>query len=142
MTARTVAALAAMVSLGLASCASSDEDVVAPGEFEAAWFGLVPAVALANPEITPSEGAVIPPPLAPEGEEGGRGALTGVRIRTTVEHVIEFSKDMHASGSQMWGRIAGLASEAEAAAWLEDEFNAIGLEDVKLQTYRGTGDFW
>jgi hypothetical protein len=143
MTARTVAALAAMISLGLTgSCASSGEDIIGPGEFEAAWFGVVPAVALANPDIAPPEGVDIPPPVVPAGERDGHGALTGERIRSTVENVIEFSKDMQASGSQMWGRIAGLASEAETAAWLEDEFNTIGLEDVELQTYKGTGDFW
>lgn len=144
MSRRMIAAGAAgLIGLALASgCASSGEDVIAPGEFKAAWFGLIPAVALANPDVAPPEDAVIPPPIVPAGEDEGRGALTGERIRTVLENVIGFSKDMRASGSQMWGRITGLASEAETAAWLEDEFNSSGLQDVKLQTYKATGDFW
>jgi hypothetical protein len=144
MSHKTIAAGAAgFVALALASgCASSGEDVIAPGEFRAAWFGLVPAVTLANPDIAPPEGAAIPPAVVPAGEAEGHGALTGERIRNTLEAVIEFSTDMRAAGSQMWGRIAGLPSEAATAQWLGGEFDSIGLTDVKLQSYKGTGDFW
>jgi hypothetical protein len=142
MSARTLAAAAALVSLGLAGCASSGEDVIEPGEFSAAWFGLVPPVALANPEVVPPEGVKIPPAIVPAGETEGHGALTGERVRTTVETVIEFAADMRAAGSQMWGRIAGLPSQAATAQWLAGEFDAIGLKEVKLQSYKGAGDFW
>jgi hypothetical protein len=144
MSRRMVATGAAgLIGLALASsCASSGQDVIAPGEFRAAWFGLVPAVALANPEIAPPEGAAIPPAVVPAGEAERHGALTGERVRTTVETVIKFATDMRGAGSQMWGRIAGLPSQAAAAQWLAGEFDAIGLTDVKLQGYKGTGDFW
>jgi hypothetical protein len=131
--------------IGLAivcGCASSGSGVIGPGEFKAAWLGLIPPVALANPAIAPPLGVAIPPAVVPAGETQGHGALIGDRIRNTVETVIEFSTDMRAAGSQMWGRISGLPSQAATAQWLGDELEAIGLKDVKLQGYKGTGDFW
>ncbi|HEX5008509.1 MAG TPA: M28 family peptidase, partial [Hyphomonadaceae bacterium] len=144
MSRRMVAAGAAgLIGLALAGCASSNgQDVIGPGEFKAAWFGLVPPVALADPEIAPPQDANIPPAIVPAGEVDRHGALTGERIRTTVETVVDFAKDMRAAGPQMWGRISGLPSEAVTAQWLGDEFDAMGLTDVKLQSYKATGDFW
>jgi hypothetical protein len=135
--------IAGLLGAALASaCASPDLDVEEPGELRPAWFGLVPPVVLADPQIAPAEGVAVPRPVVPAGEEAGRGALAGARIRTTVEQVVGFAREMRAGGSQMWGRISGLPSEIETAAWLEKELDAIGLADVRLQTYRATGDFW
>lgn len=136
--------LAALSSaaVGLAACASSGPPVQAPDDVRPAWFGLVPPIALANPVVTPPPGSVIPLPAVPPGEDEGRGALAGARIRQTVEQVIGFSQDMRDAGSQMWGRISGTQSEIETAAWLKTEFASMGLQDVKVQTYKGTGDFW
>lgn len=126
----------------VAACASPDTGarVEAPGDFQAAWFGLVPPVVLEDPPAAPV--AVIPPAIVPAGEETGYGALAGDRIRTAVDLVIGFAQDMRIAGAQMWGRISGLPSELAAAEWLEGEFTAIGLDDVDLQTYPATGDFW
>lgn len=130
-------------AIALAGCASPTTfPVQGPGEFRPAWFGLTPPVALVEPQLAPPPGAEIPAAAVPAGEEEGYGALAGGRIRTTVETVIGFATDMRAAGNQMWGRIAGLAAQAEAADWLAGEFESIGLEDVELQTYSGTGDFW
>lgn len=129
-----------MAPFAAAGCASPGAGIEEPGEFTAAWFGLVPPVALANPSLAPA--AAVPPAVVPAGEETGYGALAGDRIRTAVELVIGFAQEMREQGSQMWGRISGFPSETEAAEWLESEFTAVGLEDVELQTYPATADFW
>lgn len=131
------------VSLALicAACGSMG-DVEEPGELRPAWFGLVPPVTLADPAVTPPAGATIVPPIVPAGETEGYGALTGSRIKTSVEQVISFAQDMRKQGNQMWGRIAGFPSEIETAEWLRGEFQALGLEGVQQQTYKATGDFW
>jgi hypothetical protein len=133
---------AGLFILALAGCASAASTVQAPGDFKPAWFGLVPPVVLTNPEVAPSATAEIPPATVPAGEEEGHGALVGARIRTSVETVIGFANDMHTAGNQMWGRIAGFASETETADWLARELDSIGLKDVAAQTYKGTGEFW
>ena len=132
-----------VAAVALGGCASPTTfPVQGPGEFRPAWFGLTPPVALAEPETAPPPGTKIPPAITPAGEEQGYGAFTGSRIRTTVETVIGFAADMRTAGNQMWGRISGLASQAEAADWLANEFESIGLEEVETQTYAGTGGFW
>lgn len=137
---RAIAAGLAAIVLG--ACASSTFPVEAPGSFKPAWFGLVPPVALADPQVAPPASAKIPAAIVPAGEEQGRGALSGARIRTAVETVIGFSKDMREAGNQMWGRVAGFESQADAADWLAGELEAIGLEEVAVQTYKATGEFW
>jgi hypothetical protein len=134
-------AIGLSLALLAAACASSDR-VEAPGDLRPAWFGLVPSVTLADPAVAPPAGATIAPPIVPAGEEEGRGALTGTRIRTSVEQVIGFAQEMRAQGNQMWGRISGLPSEIETAEWLKSELDGIGLEGVQQQTYKATGDFW
>ncbi len=133
---------AGLAAIVLSACASSTFPVEAPGNFKPAWFGLVPPVALVDPQVAPPASTKIPAAIVPAGEEQGHGALSGVRIRTIVETVIGFSKDMREAGSQMWGRVAGFKSQADAAAWLAGEFEAIGLEEVAVQTYNATGEFW
>lgn len=127
-----VGALLAVVAAGCASSASYP--AVRP-----AWFGLVPAVSLADPPIEPADAP--PMPNVPAGEEE-RGALGGVRIRQSVADVIAFSDEMRRQGNQMWGRIAGMPSEVRTADWLAAELDASGIQNVKKQTYRATGDFW
>lgn len=138
----TLAGVVAGLAVSGCSYFGGGQGVEAPGEQKPAWFGLVPPVALANPQVEPVAGAGIPPPIRPAGEEEGRGMLRGDRIRTSVEQVIGFAQDMREEGAQMWGRIAGFPSEDETAGWLAGEFRGLGLADVKIQTYAGTGDFW
>ena len=126
----------------LAACASGGSQVEAPGDFKPAWFGLVPPVALAEPEVAPPQGAQIPAAIIPAGEEQGHGSLVGSRVRTTVETVIGFAQQMRAAGNQMWGRISGFASEAATATWLAGEFEASGLAGVAVQTYNASSEFW
>ena len=133
---------AGFAAFAFAACTSSTFSVQAPGDFKPAWFGLVPPVVLTDPEIAPPAEEQVPPAVVPAGEEEGHGALAGPRIRTTVETVVGFSKEMRSAGNQMWGRISGLPSEAETADWLAGELDAIGLENVTRQTYKATGEFW
>jgi hypothetical protein len=126
----------------LIACASGSSSIEAPGDFKPAWFGLVPPVALANPEVTPPDDVQLPPAIVPAGEEEGHGSLAGARIRTSVETVIGFAQEMRAAGNQMWGRISGFASEADTATWLAGEFEAIGLDGVAVQTYTASSEFW
>lgn len=130
--------------LALAGCAAlgSGAGVEEPGEQRPAWFGLIPPTTFANPVVAPPDGAAIPAAIRPAGEEEGRGALTGDRIRNSVEQVINFAQDMREEGNQMWGRIAGFPSEDKTAGWLANEFRAAGVGNVEVQTYTGTGDFW
>src|SRR6185436_2938180 len=131
--------LAALLSV---CCASSGGNVEAPGDFKPAWFGLIPPAALAEPVVTPPAGAVIPLPAVPPGEDQGRGALAGPRVRQALQQVVGFAAAMRDNGSQMWGRISGFPSETATAKWLESEFNTIGLTGVAVQTYSASGDFW
>jgi Peptidase family M28 len=138
---RIAGALAVLILTGCAAFESGG-GVEEPGKQRPAWFGLIPPTTLANPVVEPLDGAGIPAAIRPAGEEDGRGALTGDRIRTSVEQVIGFAQDMREGGSQMWGRIAGFPSEDKTAGWLASELRASGIEDAQVQTYAGTGDFW
>src|SRR5690348_16013188 len=131
-------ALAALFS----ACCTTASRVEAPGDLKPAWFGLIPPVALAEPVVTPPAGSVIPLPAVPPGEDQGRGALAGPRVRQALEQVIGFAQKMRDDGSQMWGRISGFPSETATAKWLESEFNTAGLTGVAVQTYNASGDFW
>jgi hypothetical protein len=127
--------LGSVLALAVVGCASSaNYPVVHP-----AWFGLVPAVALVDPPIQPADAPSMP--TVPAGEEE-RGGLSGSRIRQSVSAVIGYSDEMRRQGNQMWGRIAGFPSQSRAADWLAAELDASGLDDVKKQTYKATGDFW
>ena len=125
----------------LSACTTATK-VETPDSLKPAWFGLIPPVALAEPVVTPPPGSVIPLPQVPPGEDAGRGALTGSRIRQSVEQVVGFAETMRKNGSQMWGRISGFESEADTAEWVESEFTSIGLENVQLQTYKASSEFW
>ena len=143
MSRTTKACLAFCVSFALLSAACvSPSDVERPGDLKPAWFGLVPPVALDDPLVVPPSGSTNPPAIVPAGEEDGRGALTGSRIRIAVERVIGFAQDMRKQGNQMWGRISGFPSEMETAQWVKGEFDATGLTGVALQDYKAAGDFW
>jgi hypothetical protein len=124
-----------MLALAVVGCASSDDyPAVRP-----AWFGLTPAVALVDPPIQPTDAPSMP--TVPTGEED-RGGLSGSRIRQSVSAVVGYADEMRRQGNQMWGRISGLPSQSRTADWLAAELDASGIDDVKKQTYKATGDFW
>jgi hypothetical protein len=129
-------------ALALAGCASARGNVEEPSEVRPAWFGLVPPVTLSIPPVAPPADAAVPAAVIPDGEADNRGALKGDRIRTSLEQVIGFAQDMREDGNQMWGRISGLPSEDETAKWLATEFRSVDLEDVAVQSYAASGDFW
>ena len=119
----------------LGACAGSTSyPVVRP-----AWFGLTPAVSLVDPAVAPEEAP--PRAIVPAGEQEA-GPFNSVRIRQSVDQLIAYSAEMRKQGNQMWGRISGFPSQARAADWLASELDSAGIEGVKQQTYRGTGEFW
>lgn len=132
--------LGAAVIFVIAGCAAGPGDGVDTGKVRPGWFGLVPPGGLANPVIAPA--GSIPKAVVPADEAAGREALSGESVRASVEDVIDFARDMREAGNQMWGRIAGFPSEDLTAGWLANELRSAGAQDVNVQTYTGTGDFW
>jgi hypothetical protein len=127
--------LGSLMALAIAACSSSK---IYPN-VKAAWFGLAPPTALANPVVKPQ--GDIPEAPVPAGEED-RTMFKGDRIRASVDQVIGFADAMRREGNQMWGRISGFPSQAKTADWLETEFESAGLKNVQDQTYKASGEFW
>jgi hypothetical protein len=128
-------AFGSLAVLAIAACSSSK---IYP-DVKPAWFGVTPPTAAVNPAVKPE--AEIPAAVVPSGEED-RAVFRGERIRTSVDQVIRFANDMRREGNQMWGRIAGLPSQAKTAEWLTTEFETAGLKNVANQIYKATGEFY
>jgi len=70
----------------------------------------------------------------PEGEESYR-RIDGARLKRWVDDMTAISRRSRASGTQYWGRIAGTPSDQETEAWIQAEFERLGLENVHSQPF-------
>ncbi|MBI1362100.1 MAG: M28 family peptidase [Alphaproteobacteria bacterium] len=127
----------AVAVLALAAC-SAPQPASSP-----AWFGLTAPTGLVAPTISPdaATAAAIPKAVVPPGEVAFT-ELEGARIKPDVEKVVGFAEQMRKAGNQMWGRISGFPSEAATADWVAGQLRAAGVQDVKVETYSASADFW
>ncbi len=129
--------LAIAAALVLAACSA------APPAVSPAWFGLTAPTGLAAPPISPDPrvAAKIPKAVVPP-DETAFTELQGASIKPDVKKGVGFAEQMRSAGNQMWGRISGFPSEAATADWVAARFRAAGVQDVKVQTYSASADFW
>jgi hypothetical protein len=70
----------------------------------------------------------------PTGEEAFE-SLDGKRMSKDVDEIVAFSIKDKADGNLLWGRVAGSKNDAAVTEWVERRFRAIGLENVKRETF-------
>jgi len=62
------------------------------------------------------------------------GAIHGTHLHQYVEELAAISR-RDSGHPQFWGRITGTSADAEAAQWMVDKFNKIGLSDIRIQPF-------
>jgi hypothetical protein len=67
--------------------------------------------------------------LPPSGQAYGK--IDGAHLKTYVEEIATLTKNNREPGSQYWGRITGLPSDAKMREWVEAKFQKVGLHDVR-----------
>ena len=83
---------------------------------------------------------ILPPPVLVRGQHAGPpvpwSAIDGTHLKTYVEDLAAMSRRYRDNGHpQFWGRIIGTDADAENARWLMGKFQAIGLTDVRSQSF-------
>lgn len=107
------------------------------------WFGIAPPPGIGDPHApTVDVSQAQPAPAAVPDGESGFTELTGSRIFTDVDAIIEFSRRSRAEGNRVWGRIAGFDSHLQTVNWVAEQFSAAGLADVAVQEYTASADMW
>src|SRR5262245_2188351 len=61
--------------------------------------------------------------------------IDGRHLKSILTEVTAISLKNRDSGDKMWGRIAGMAGEKMTNDWVESKFRAIGLEDIRRQSF-------
>lgn len=62
--------------------------------------------------------------------------IDGRRMHHYVVEQAEISRRYRDEGHpKFWGRIIGTSADAESARWLSDKFRALGLSDVRIQSF-------
>jgi len=83
---------------------------------------------------------ILPPPVLVRGQHAGPpvpwSSIDGAHLKTYVEDLAAMSRRYRDNGHpQFWGRIIGTDADAENARWLMGKFQAIGLTDVRSQSF-------
>jgi Peptidase family M28 len=106
-----------------------------------AWFGLKPPSGLSNPHrpVVDVSKLTVPPAVVPPGEERYR-ELLGPRIYRDVQDIVNFSKQSHARGDKVWGRVTGFPAAKATIEWTAAQFKAAGLTGVEVQEYAAAAD--
>ncbi|MEX2130178.1 MAG: M28 family peptidase, partial [Pseudohongiellaceae bacterium] len=108
-----------------------------------AWFGVTQPTGMGDrhaPAVdirqASPRAATVPP------EESGFVDLQGENIFPMVDRIVGFSRESLAEGNRVWGRVTGFPSAQRTLEWVAQEFRSAGLQDVALQEYNSSGEFW
>jgi hypothetical protein len=126
-------ALAAIVALTVGVAA---QDRPAPAASPRPWFGLtLPPRAGATPAVR--VGSRDPRPVTLPPGETSSPDFNGAAIKTDVATIVGFSHqsrvEREVGSGQMWGRIAGFASNDRTVAWAVEQFRKAGINEVSTQ---------
>ena len=111
---------------------------------EEAWFGLPVPTGLELPPalaVLRERGFTAPAAAVPAGEERFV-ELEGSRIWPLLEAIVGFSRESHARGDAMWGRVSGFPAADATAEWVAARLREAGLSDVEVQSYQADADMW
>ena len=110
------------------------------------WFGIkLPtdnAKSLDNFRQAYREQDLEPLSLRLPAESDPFGAIRGDEVYAMLEDIVTLTVDNRPEGAQYWGRIAGDVGERAAAAYLQDRFEAFGLDDVRTEPVTGGPQWW
>lgn len=74
--------------------------------------------------------------VLPLSAEDSYSSIDGTHLKTYVEDLAAMSRRYRDAGHpQFWGRIIGTEADAENGRWLMEKFKAIGLSDVREQSF-------
>jgi hypothetical protein len=82
----------------------------------------------ANGEVRDEAFDYLRVPLA--GADRVYADIDGHHLKDMMNQVVAFSRRSRDDGNAYWGRMAGTPYEAMTADWVEDRFEALGLEDI------------
>ena len=68
----------------------------------------------------------------PAGEEA-YASVDGMAMKKRIPEITAISRKSRDDGNQFWGRIAGTVYDRMIQDWMEQQFKAIGLEQVRRQ---------
>jgi hypothetical protein len=75
-------------------------------------------------------------PLAPLSAADSYSSIDGKHLKQYVEELAAMSRRYRDNGHpQFWGRIIGTEADAENGRWLLEKFKAIGLSEVREQSF-------
>src|SRR5882672_618493 len=82
--------------------------------------------------LVPLEESWLRWPLPPP--EQAYGQIDGQRLKSYVKEITAISRRSRDRGEQWWGRIQGMAADAETQQWLAEKFRHAGVQDVRIQS--------
>jgi hypothetical protein len=86
-----------------------------------------------RPTVWPADEDYLRWPL-PEGAER-YAAIEGARIKGDVKALAAIARKSQTGGNQYWGRITGTATDKETTDWMAEQFQRVGLEQVRVQEF-------
>ena len=104
----------------------------------APWYGVVPPGPMTDPEVAPVADAptdVGTAPLLFPLPQDPTGALSIDRLWSSLEKIVDFSREDRRSGAPLWGRISGTESQKKTVGWAAGRFRAGGIADVHVDTF-------
>ena len=108
------------------------------------WFGLRVPAGLSTPHeptIVVDDDAAPLPAIVPPGE-ARLTDLAGERVRAYLEQIVAFSIQSRASGDALWGRVAGMPAFLDTTAWVAEEFEKAGIEQVAVDEFTVSEPLW
>ena len=106
-----------------------------------AWFGLKTPSGLGDPHrpVVDVSKLSVPQASVPAGEEKFTD-LQASRMYRDVETIVNFSKQSHARGDKVWGRVTGFPAAKATVEWSGQQLKDAGLKDVQIQQYAAAAD--
>ena len=109
----------------------------------APWFGVPLPDGLGDPHrpVVDVRNVVPSSPRVPAGEER-HADLMAARIWPDLETIVAFSKQSHAAGDRVWGRVTGFPAASATHTWVAEQFRRAGLQNVQVQPYDASAPMW
>lgn len=126
MTRTSITSLAALTGTMIALC-----DVAAAQTVQQSRYGAVLGLPRDSEKLYLPDEAYPRFPL-PTGNEA-YAHVDGLKMKAVVEQIAAISRKSRDDGNQYWGRIPGTSYDRMTQDWVIDQFQKIGLKDVRRQ---------
>ena len=111
-----------------------------------AWFGVDTPAARARRSATFRKALTEPdlPPLSIRLpiDDDPYAEIEGDEVLEYLQGIIDVTRETRPEGENYWGRIAGSRSEIATAEYMAEQFEAFGLQDVRLESVEGGKQWW